>query len=217
VFGQQPHREGGVPLGGNRRVVGHLKERAAAGQRPESRPRDERQEQVALALVEDADTPALGIVPEELRVRELDRAVDRERHPLVDALDLRAERPGRNRPADFPAGGMEGLAERADDDGAIGDRRMSRQAFVARPVEHDVLVRFVRDHDRVGMLQHARQLADIVGPENHPRRVMRRVQDDHPGSRRDDAAHLVPVDAVAGRPQRDERRRASAQLNRRNI
>ena len=45
-------------------------------------------------------------------------------------------------------------------------------------VEQDVLVHFVRDHDGIGVLQHTRQLADIVGRPDHPGRIVRRVDDD---------------------------------------
>src|SRR5207247_6053767 len=51
---QEPHRDLGIAVGGNRRVIHHLKERSAARQRTEARLLDEVEEQIPLALVERA-------------------------------------------------------------------------------------------------------------------------------------------------------------------
>jgi hypothetical protein len=75
MFGQQAHRKIGVAFRRDRRIVRHLVERAAARERPEPRVSDEREEQVALALIKRADAAAFRIVAQELGVGELNGAV----------------------------------------------------------------------------------------------------------------------------------------------
>src|SRR2546426_4586600 len=112
VLLQQPHRDVGVAIRGDRRVVHHLVERPAARQRTEPGVLDQREKQIAFALIELADAAALRIVAQHLGVRHLNRAVDREGHPLVNALHLRAERLRCGGPANLPAGGVKRLRER---------------------------------------------------------------------------------------------------------
>src|SRR5688572_19715748 len=75
VFPGPPQRELLIPLIADRRIIEHLKERAAAGQRAESRAGNQRQESIAPLLVELCHLQACRIRGDRLRVGHLDRRV----------------------------------------------------------------------------------------------------------------------------------------------
>jgi hypothetical protein len=96
-----------------------------------------------------------------------------------------------------------GLAEAGDDEGALAQFRMAQRGFVAGAIEHDVLVDLVAEQHDVGAAQQVDQRPDVFGAEHRAGRVVRAVDHQHAGLRRDRRAHRVPVGREGERVQRD--------------
>ena len=89
------------------------------------------------------------------------------------------------RPADLPAGRVEGLAARRDGHGPIGHPRQRRHRDMRRTREHEMLVHLVGHHEQIVI---DRQLGDerqLVAREHLAGRVVRCVQQDQLRPRRD--------------------------------
>ena len=198
-------------------VARELEVAAGAGQQVERGPGEQFAEQVALALEERRQRLVARRILQERGQAVLDRAVDGEHRELVDAADLGGERRGRQRVAHLPAGGVEGLAERADDDAARRQLVVARQAFVPRAVVDHVLVDLVADHDDRRVPDDRRELVEIGSGQHAGAGVVRRVEQDEPRSRRDRGADRVPVDPVIRERQRQRHRGGAGELHRRHV
>ena len=98
-------------------------------------------------------------------------------------------------PADLPPGAVEHLGRAGDGHGALGHARIGGGRQVPAAVEGQVLVDLVGDHQQVGLDRQRGQPAQFLLGEDHPGRVVRGVDDDRPGARRDGGADRVDVEA----------------------
>ena len=96
-------------------------------------------------------------------------------------------------PADLPAGHRERLAGAGDGERALGHAGQGRERHVPASVEQQVLVHLVGDHQQVVLDRAPRaDLGQLRRGEHLPGRVVRRVEQDHPGPRPDGARASAP-------------------------
>ena len=84
-------------------------------------------------------------------------------------------------------------------------------------VEDDVLVYLIRHHMQAVVEGQGLKAAQIVVRPHRAGWVVRRIEDYQPGSRRDGLTHVVPIDAVGGRLERNVPRHAAGKPHRRLI
>jgi hypothetical protein len=121
---------------------------------------------------------------------------------VVHLADAGGERRRRHRPADAPAGHAEGLRHAVDRHRAIGHPLDRHQRHVAGAVVDDVLVDLVGDRDDVPRAAEGGDRLELVAAEDLAGGVVRRVDDDRPGLRRERRGELVGIERPAGRAQR---------------
>jgi hypothetical protein len=69
---------------------------------------------------------------------------------------------------------------------------------VAAAIEYQMLVHLVGDHQQIGAHREVGDRRELCVGSHHPRRVVRGVEDQRLGLRRDGAAQSVDVDGEAG-------------------
>ena len=143
----------------------------------------------------------LGVLADHLGERPLRRREAAEGVVLVHLAEFGAERLGRHAVADLPAGAVVGLAEAGHHEAALGQLRITQGAFVPGAVEQDVLVDLVRKHHDVGAAHQFDQALHVGGGPQRAGGIVRRVDEDHPGARRDRRAQAIPIDREIGRIQ----------------
>ena len=118
---------------------------------------------------------------------------------LLGGASRRHQGLGSAEPADLPAGGAERLAARRDRQRPLGHARQGGERDVARAREDEVLVDLVGDDDQVALDRHVGDEVELLAVEHLAGRVVRRVEQDQPGGRRDRRAQLVGVEPVPAR------------------
>jgi hypothetical protein len=103
----------------------------------------------------------------------------------MDLAELGRHRRRRRAVGDLPAGDMKRLAERRDHEAARHQRRIAAGRGVGLAVEDHVLVDLVGDHEQVVRLSDGLERAQVVIAQDAPARVVRRIDQDRPGARRD--------------------------------
>ncbi|MEY3475557.1 MAG: transporter heme permease [Pseudomonadota bacterium] len=142
----------------------------------------------------------------------LHRRVDGEHVELVHLAELGAHRCGGGHVAHLPAGHVVGLAEARDDEGARRQPREARRALMLLAIEHHVLVHLVADQQHVGGCQDVLQAQHVFARPDGGARVVRRVDQDGAGARRDGGCNLVEVRPERAGNQRHAHRGAAGQI-----
>jgi hypothetical protein len=101
-------------------------------------------------------------------------------------------------PADLPSREAEGLAGRADREGALGHPRERGERPVLT-VEDEVLVHLVGDRDEIPLDAEARDRPELGGREDLAGGVVRRVEEQESGAVGDERGQCVDVRLVGGR------------------
>ena len=129
----------------------------------------------------------------------LGRAEHREDGELVEGAEGGGELWRRGHVANLPAGDVEGLAKAAAQEAARCQGRVGGHAVVAGAVVDHVLVDLVADDEEVVLLGQRLQGQHVLVRGDAAAGVVRGVDDQGPGARRDGRADAVPVDAVLAR------------------
>ena len=216
-FARQPLAE----IGFRQAAFGHFQTRdvdalevaAGAGQDLELGAFQAGAEQVALALVKGRQLKVGRGVGHVLRQRVLHRRVDREHVELVHLAELGAQRSRRRHVADLPAGHVVGLAKAADDEGARRQAGKACRALVRCAVEHHVLIHLVADQQDVGGRQQFLQRQHFRFAPDRGAGVVRAVDQDGAGARRDRGGDAVEVRAEAAGRQRHAHHAAAGQFD----
>ena len=104
-------------------------------------------------------------------------------------------------PADLPPGEGEGLPGAGDGQGPVSHAGQGRQGNVA-PLEDQVLVDLVGDHQQVGLDTEPGDGGQLRGVEHLARRVVGGVEQQQAGAGGDGGGQLVDVEAPGRRPER---------------
>ena len=137
--------------------------------------------------------------------------------PVLRTLHGRDQVRGPGGPADLPAGEGEGLARAGDRHRPVEHARQGGDRDVGVAVEGQVLVDLVGDHDEVVATGDVRDGGELALVEHASGRVVRAVQQDHPGAVGDDGLELVGVEAVVGCAQGHRASYAARELDRRAV
>ena len=186
---------------------------ALAGQEAKARLRQTFAKQVALALVEGAELKVRRRVGHVRGQRVLHRRVDSEHVELVHFAELGGQRRWRDHGTDFPAGDVVGLAEAADDEGAGRQARKARGALVQLAIKDHVLIHLVADQQHLGRCQQRFQLSHVLSGPHLAAGVVRAVDQDRTGARRDRSGDGVEVRPEAARHQRHAHHLSAGQLD----
>ena len=125
-------------------VIDQLEVGACARREVKARGRQKLGQSIALRLVERRQlTMMLRMLPKEIRVGKLGRMVRAEGHVLVNLTKFRRERGRRHAVADLPSRGVVGLPEGRHHEAPGRQLGMAQHAFVALPIENNVLVNLI--------------------------------------------------------------------------
>ena len=130
---------------------------------------------------------------------------------------LGAQRGGRHAIAHFPAGHVEGFAERGHRDRALAQLRVGQHAGVPAFGEADVFVNLVAEHVDFAFGDSVPQLLHVFRLPGGGGRVVRRVDDHQAGARRQRGGEPWPIHGKRGRLQGDAFEYAAGQRDRRRI
>ena len=108
---------------------------------------------------------------------------------------------------------MEDFSKREGHKASFQQVRISKDGLMRDLVKDQVFVYFIGMDEDAGVFHHAPQLFDVLRPQDGARRVVRRVEQDHPCPGGDPATDFIPVDMIVGEPKIDPYRYGAIDLD----
>ena len=158
-----------------------------------------------------------GSLFHEIGNRQLHRMVDGEHVELVDLAKLSHQALRRQTVADLPPRDVVRLAEAGNHERAFAQFGVASHALVADTAEYHVLIDFVANDHNVGAAHQRVERFKISGTPYRPAGIVRRVDDDHAGPRRNQRLDLIPIRQVIGGAEQGMHHPAAIQFDRRAV